>query len=245
MNVWRYWQWACFDLLFPPRCLLCGTSLSEPVRAICNRCLAAVDYMCPPLCRCCGMKIAGGGTDQQFLCGACLRQPPPYRQAVAIFQYDQATSLLLHRLKYYRDTSVLPGLLRILEAQACPRLPHAEIIVPVPLHRRRLQERGLNQSAVLAQLFFPERLHDIRPDFLKRIRDTPAQTTLDGATRRKNLKLAFAVHDPRGILRGRSVCLVDDVFTTGTTVAECSRALIQAGVSEVSVLTMARVISAL
>ena len=234
---------AGFDLLFPPRCLLCNKLLREDAKALCSDCLLRIEYLRPPLCRCCGMEVAGG-PERQHLCGGCLRQPPPYRKAMAVIRYDQPVAVLLHRLKYNRDTSVLPGLARIIEASESPELPCPDLIIPVPLHRRRLRERGLNQSISLARLFFPGRLQDIHPGFLRRVRDTPAQTTLDGVDRRKNLRSAFLVPDGQR-MQGRSVCLVDDVFTTGTTVAECSRALILAGVAEVTVLTLARVVTAL
>ncbi|MDP3480700.1 MAG: ComF family protein [Desulfoprunum sp.] len=243
MTGWQFWRKAGLDLLFPPRCLLCDTALRQEAKALCENCLLHVEFLRSPLCRCCGAKVAGGPERVHF-CGSCLRHPPPYRKAMAIIRYDQPAAVLLHRLKYNKDTSVLPGLARIITAAGKPDFPHPDLIVPVPLHRRRLQERGLNQSVFLARLFFPGRLPDIHTDLLRRVRDTPAQTTLDGSARRKNLRSAFLVSDNHR-LQGRSVCLVDDVFTTGTTVAECSRALVLAGAEEVLVLTLARVIPAL
>jgi ComF family protein len=116
----------------------------------------------------------------------------------------------------------------------------ADAIVPVPLFSSRLKKRGLNQSQLLARIFFPQAGDALLVDALVRIRNTPPQTTLDGAARRKNLKGAFAVRDPMAI-RGRRIFLVDDVLTTGTTVTECGKALLAAGAREVWVVTVARV----
>ncbi len=234
---------TCLDLLFPPHCLLCDKILPQGAETFCPDCLIQIEFLCPPFCRCCGMMVAGGPERRQ-LCGDCLRHPPAFMEAMACISYDQPAAGLLHRLKYNRDTTVLPGLAKIIGLSGRAVLPCPDLIVPVPLHRRRLRERGLNQSVLLARLFFPARLVDIRLDILKRIRDTPAQTSLDGAARRRNLRLAFVVSDA-GAVQGRSVCLVDDVFTTGTTVNECSKTLLEQGAQEVRVLTLARVVKAL
>jgi ComF family protein len=115
-----------------------------------------------------------------------------------------------------------------------------EIFVPVPLYSRRLKKRGLNQALVLARLFFPERADCILPQVLLRIRPTRSQTELDAAGRKHNLKSAFSVKDP-DIIKNKKICLVDDIYTTGTTVRECAATLKRAGAADVMVLTFARV----
>jgi ComF family protein len=232
---------AALDLLLPPRCLLCGRFLLGECRALCSDCLQAIEYIGSPVCRCCGMEVSGEA-DRRQLCGSCLRHPPPFKRAMAVIHYDQPASQLLHRLKYSGDTTVLPGLARIIETVVMPEIPSSAIIIPVPLYRQRLRKRGLNQAVLLSRLFFPTRIKDIRTDILLRVRDTPPQTSLNGDARRKNLRSAFIVSE-NNLLHGRSVCLVDDVFTTGTTVAECAKSLIEKGAEEVQVLTFARVIA--
>ena len=244
MTCHKSWKTICLDLIFPPRCLLCEQSLVlEEIAPLCRACRSNIDYLRSPFCRCCGEKVAGG-TDRRHLCGRCLSQPPPYLRARACIRYDQPVSGLLHRLKYGGDTSVLPGLEYIIRNADSLDIPQPDLVVPVPLHPQRLKERGLNQAVLLARLFFPERLRQIRPDVLVRLRNTPAQTSLDGPARRKNLRGAFAVAE-KALVQGRTVCLVDDVYTTGTTVSECSRPLLRAGAREVVVLTLARVTPAL
>lgn len=240
----KTWKTICLDLLFPPRCLLCEQSLGiEEVAPLCRECRGNIAYLRPPFCRCCGEKVAGGA-DRHHLCGRCLTHPPPFLRARACIRYAQPVSELLHRLKYGGDTAVLPGLEHIIRHAGSLEMPQPDLIVPVPLHPQRLKERGLNQSVVLARLFFPDSLRNLRPDVLIRQRNTPAQTSLNGPARRKNLRGAFAVVE-KARVQGRMVCLVDDVYTTGTTVSECSRTLLRAGAREVVVLTLARVTPAL
>ncbi len=165
-----------------------------------------------------------------------------FHRARAEFVYEEPLADILHGLKYRADFSTLPvlaELIRPLQGQLSLDL-ESDRVVPVPLHRKRLMDRGFNQSLLLAELFFPESRGVILPQTLLRVRHTPPQTTLDGVARRKNLAGAFAVSRPRSI-RGRRVFLVDDVLTTGTTVNECARVLLAAGVSAVEVVTVARV----
>ena len=115
-----------------------------------------------------------------------------------------------------------------------------DLIVPVPLHIKRLKKRGFNQALLLARIFFPEHHHLINFSVLQRKRNTSPQTGMDGKERRRNMKNAFVVVDERSVL-GKAVLLIDDVFTTGTTVNECARVLKRSGAKEVKVLTLARV----
>lgn len=112
--------------------------------------------------------------------------------------------------------------------------------MPVPLHVTRLRERGFNQAHLLARAFFPQQTNRIEATLLERTKKTEPQTRMSGAERRKNLKNAFRVNKPAMVF-GKTVVLVDDVFTTGTTVNECARTLLRGGAKEVQVLTLARV----
>jgi ComF family protein len=118
---------------------------------------------------------------------------------------------------------------------SCP-----DIIVPVPLHLHKLRSRGFNQSLLLAQVFFPDQKEKIRHCLVRR-RHTRPQTGLKGVERRKNVVGAFALRAGEG-LTGKKICLVDDVFTTGTTVNECAKTLKRAGAASVEVATLAMVV---
>jgi ComF family protein len=148
---------------------------------------------------------------------------------------------LLHRLKYNADTTVLPALATVISPFLENQILDCDIIVPVPLHKQRLRVRGLNQALCLARLFFPEKQELINCFVLKRGKYTLPQTGLDGRERRRNLRGAFYLSDSADI-RGKHVCLVDDVYTTGTTLNECSRVVRQAGAAKITVITLARVV---
>ncbi len=237
--VWRAWLKGAQDLLFPPFCLVCSAASTDSAQSLCSDCLQTVLLINSPLCSLCGCEMpesAGG----DHLCGPCLRKKPPYTAARGIVHYQEPVAALLHCLKYRGDTSVLPALQQIIALAAPVTVDDEERIIPVPLHTRRLRQRGFNQAVLLAQLFFPEKKDTILVDSLHRSRHTLPQTGLSGIARRKNMRKAFVVRDAEK-LRGRKIILVDDVYTTGTTVAECSRVLFAAGAREVHVLTLARV----
>lgn len=239
MIPWEKWARGCVELIFPARCCFCRTGLTGKGQVICPVCLAGIPYLQSPLCSCCGREFPdSSGSDH--LCGNCLRRPPVYGQARAVVRYEAPVSHLLHRLKYAADTSTLPVLAQVVAPFVHDFRPAADRVVPVPLFPARLKQRGLNQSLLLARIFFPEAGEALLVDALIRTRNTPAQTTLDGAARRKNLRAAFAVRHPDAV-RGRRIFLVDDVLTTGTTVSECAKALLGAGAAEICVVTVARV----
>jgi len=229
------------DILFPPRCTVCSKKIfAGDEKKICRDCLADIVYLRQPICRACGMELAGDG-DRNYLCGSCLGNPPPYLLARSVVRYTQSVQKLLYRLKYGEDTSVLSGIAEILLPFDLVDFVQCDYVVPVPLHYKKLRQRGLNQSILLAKIIFGKEIPPIlRTNLLRRIRNTVPQTKLGGAMRRKNLKDAFAMAD-RADITGRAICLVDDVFTTGTTVSECSTVLLENGAKEVRVITMTRV----
>ena len=231
------------ELIYPSRCYCCQSVFTRKGQVVCADCLARVHYLQSPLCSCCGREFPdSSGNDH--LCGFCLRQPPVYGRAQGVVRYEDPVSHLLHRLKYTADTSTLPALAQVIEPfvhdLAQEFQPPNDRIVPVPLFPARLKKRGLNQSLLLARIFFPQAGDALLIDAMIRTRDTPPQTTLDGDARRKNLRSAFAVRKPAAV-QGRRIFLVDDVFTTGTTASECARALLAAGAAEICVVTVARV----
>lgn len=229
------------ELIFPPRCLYCDAYLAgnEIKNYLCSGCERDICLISSPLCSVCGMVFSSGaGSDH--LCGSCLRTKKPYALARAAVLYTPVVKYLLHCLKYRSDTTVLPAIKMIIDRMDRSAYSDTELILPVPLHINRLRSRCLNQSLILARLFYPRKNRKIFNDVIVRIRDTIPQANLNGEARRKNLRKAFQVIKPE-LVRGKSVCLVDDVLTTGTTIQECSRVLTAAGVKRIKVLTLARV----
>lgn len=231
---------ALLDLLLPSFCLACKRPLGPaPELLFCPDCLAGIHCITSPLCPCCGRVylLAAGGDHH---CGTCLATQRHFSRARAIFLYEEPVKEVIHRFKYQGKTACLPtfaGFARNLPLMA--EMEGVDWIVPVPLHPSRLRERGFNQALLLARAFFPKDRR-VTPDLLVRLRPTEPQTSFNGAARRTNLKNAFGVVKAHR-LAGKKILLVDDVFTTGTTVNECARVLKKGGAAEVMVLTLARV----
>ncbi len=184
-------------------------------------------------------------------CGLCRRSQPPFSRAVAYGSYEGGLRGLIHQLKYEQVRSAVGPLGHML-AQAISKLDtvwtqSSIVIVPVPLHPRRLRQRGFNQTKLTVQEAM--KLSDrnarmvLRADVLERRRETQPQTGLTRNQRRENIRGAFAVVRPDEIA-GQEVLLVDDVYTTGTTVSECARVLLRAGASKIYVATVARTLKA-
>ena len=182
----------------------------------------------------------------EALCGLCRRLQPPYLKATAYGSYDSGLRELIHLLKYNQvrpAANVLGRMLAEAIEDLQPLFSSAEVlVVPVPLHGRKQRQREFNQAELIARaavkLMAIGRFR-LRADLLERRRETKSQIGLSRHQRRENIRGAFVVAKPREVA-GREVLVVDDVFTTGTTVSECARVLRRAGASKVYVATVAR-----
>lgn len=174
-------------------------------------------------------------------CGVCEKTSPPFRAARSVFMYDAQTRPLLMRLKHRKDLSLVP-LLETLLYRAYTCLPErVDLVVPIPLHWRRLWSRGFNQSAVLAQALATRLELPYDPLCIKRVRATPSQGGLSAEERRQNMRGAFSMCESRcDTVKGKKVLLVDDVYTTGATLSSCAKTLQKAGADSVCALTIAR-----
>ncbi len=228
------------NLFFPPVCAVCRVRLdARRQQGLCLCCSGSIGYLKQPLCRLCGMELAGSEC-REYLCGECLRTPPAFLFARSLVRYEPAVRQLVQRLKYAGDTSVVHGILAVIQCVDLSEFADCDWIIPVPLHVERHRSRGFNQATFFAGMFFPDKKQFIRSDWLFRTRNTVAQTTLGGDLRRKNLVDAFGIR-PGNHLKGSLVCLVDDVYTTGTTAGACAAVLMRHGARGVKVLTLARV----
>jgi ComF family protein len=247
---------SLFATLFPSDCRLCGSPLVNISRLpVCLECLSAMRPIAGGVCSICGERLvsphAFSGAQGEPCCGLCRRLTPPFTKAAAYGSYVGGLRDLLHLLKYEQVRPAANVLGRML-AEAMARLersfgPGAIVVVPVPLHARKLRQRGFNQSELIARAALklrpsPDRL-TLNPHVLQRRRETQSQTGLSSHQRRENVRGAFAVVKPAEVAH-RKVLLVDDVFTTGTTVSECARILRRAGASAIYVATVARTLKA-
>jgi ComF family protein len=237
------------DWLYPPRCRACGgTIYGRDAEYFCGVCWPKIRLVSHPLCNRCGRPFPdAGGDDHQ--CAACLTRTPYFVRGRAWGCYpreeiaEHPLRQVVQRFKYGRKVSLGKPLGRLM-AQGCQEFLETcpmDLIVPVPLHPKRLRWRGFNQSLLLARQVSHMYRVPIDPFLLYRSRETPPQTQLPEDERRKNVRGAFAINTGKS-LKERSVLLVDDVYTSGATVNECSRVLVRGGAREVSVLTLARTV---
>lgn len=169
-----------------------------------------------------------------------MQQKWYFTRARSLVIYNEIVARAILSFKFGGKKEALKTFRTFKELSGMPEdIAHADFIVPVPLHEKRLRKRGFNQASLLALSFFPKEKDKIKNTMLFRKRKTIPQTGLDGSSRRKNIKNAFWVKDPEKI-KGKNIILIDDVFTTGTTVNECARVLVKSGAKRVDVLTLAR-----
>jgi ComF family protein len=249
--------------VFPARCLNCRRLLpaaaggfAEPVPPaaeealwrpyFCRDCRSAVTPVESPLCPRCGIMFPSRvGPDH--LCGRCLAQAPPFHMARAALVYDRSAVDIIHCYKYRGKTRLAAPLATLLwrTFDRCWDGRTVDLVLPVPLHRRRLRRRGFNQSDLLLRAWrrhaYASAVPPIRTGVLERTRTAAPQAGLSRRERESNIRGVFAVRHPEQV-DGRHILLVDDVITTGATAGECARVLLASGAARVDVLALARVI---
>ncbi len=242
-NPWSQFLSAFTDIIFPPLCHACKTFIPDAGAIhICDGCLAGSPPITSPHCTLCGLPFfTEGGIDH--LCGGCIDDPPYFAAARAAVLFDGPVRDLIHRFKYGRKVQHCRplGLLAARQLGAFAADCSADLIIPVPLHVKRLRERGFNQAVLLGEFLAGNWRLPLSRNNLRRTRWTEPQINLSAAERRDNVRGAFAVQDA-GEVRNRRIILVDDVYTTGSTVAECARTLRKGGAEAVFAVTVARAV---
>jgi len=234
---------ALVDLLAPRRCAGCEERwLPGHEGYWCDACLKELPRIRSPMCPRCGLPHSSFDRIGDFLCARCLQEG---------YHFDGARSATFHKglvrehilgLKFGGEIHRAPPLAQLLATTLEEHpLPRADLLAPVPLHVRRLRQRGFNQTAVLAGFLGPVLGIPVKYTALSRKRWLRPQTRLSRAERLVNVRDNFFVEDP-SVARGKRVLLLDDVFTTGTTLDECAKVLRQAGASKVYALTVSRVV---
>jgi ComF family protein len=217
-------------------------------RKICESCIQLIERVPEPMCQVCGVPLQAADYARSDWCRACAESPPHFGKARAIARYrpgisedGQVVPSIIRRHKYGRDQSLAHALAQCLGESLPLDGDDYDLVIPMPLHRRRLRWRGFNQAALLSLAV--ARKIDCMLDVatLARVRDTPPQTWQDSIQRRQNVRGAFVVTHPDRIAH-RSLLLVDDVMTTGATLDECARTLLAAGARRVDVFTLARAV---
>lgn len=224
---------SVLDFALPPRCGGCG-AIVDDVDSFCTDCWRKLEFL-QGGCERCGLPLKGTEAET---CGACLAQPPRLDRIRAAVAYDDISRSIALRLKYGRKIALARTMSRYMRPLV-GELPSDALLVPVPLHRRRLWSRGFNQSAIVARELSRRTGIPVAVDALRRTRANPPLKGMGMRQRRRTVAGAFrSTMD----LRGQTVILVDDVLTTGSTANACARVLKRAGAGRVDLVSWARVI---
>ncbi len=227
IKTWQQLQ----HFVLPWRCLLCGAAGDHDID-LCADCAAEL-----PRNRSCCVRCALPLVTPAVMCGECQRRAPPWDAAWAPFRYGWPLDRLESRYKFGADLAAGRVLSALWRREPCP-IDLPQLLLTVPLHRSRLRQRGYNQALELGRPLARELGVPLRHDVLQRLRRTDAQTELDAIGRRRNVRGAFSLH--AGVELPAHVAILDDVMTTGATLAECARVLKRAGVQRLDVWALAR-----
>ena len=230
------------DFVLPPVCFVCEAPLNA-APGLCMTCWSRLSWIERPYCARLGTPLAYD-LGEDALSAEAIADPPPFDRARAVCLHDEISRELVHGFKYRDRLELGAAMARWMARAGAELVRDADVIVPVPLHRRRLWQRRFNQAAVLANSLAATSGKPAELRALLRIRATTRQVGLERKSRQSNVRGAFAVEpQAQHVIAKRRVLLVDDVYTTGATVKACTRALLRGGASHVDILTFARVVS--
>ena len=230
------------DLVYPPRCPICGDGIDRQ-DGLCLDCWRGLVLLREPSCAVCQRPMPDGEIGSGHLCALCLSEPPLHSGIYAATLYNDASRKLVLAFKHGRRIALARLMARLMQARL-PLLPEDTLLVPVPLHRGRLWRRGYNQAALLAQEIGRLTAQPVAVDALVRTRATPSLGGLGRKARERALVGAIALGPRwRTAVQGRKILLVDDVVTSGATTDRCVGVLLKSGASEVMIASFARVLS--
>ena len=228
------------DLFFPGNCPVCEKApYKDGFSYMCLECEDLLAWINKNGCKFCGIPMSGFDFDG-LICAACRQDPPRFLKGKCMFLLDQNGKKIIHEIKYHGAKDVLKDLPRWLKRS----IPFEEflrdsVLIPVPLHKKRLKKRGFNQSVWIAHALKKEMGDSVEvSEALIRVRDTPTQTKLNRSQRKRNVKNAFALKAKNSLEHSNKIVLIDDVYTTGATLDACAKVLIDGGFQNVYVATL-------
>ena len=230
------------NFLLPPRCINCGKIITDE-NGICADCFNQITFISEPYCKCCGAPFVDVvGANKHMLCPNCIKNKKKlFRYARAAIKYEDVSKNMILAFKFMDKTENAKVFAKWLKMAGADIFSSGvDVLIPVPLHYKRLIKRRYNQSALLANEL--KSLVNIPTDFksLVKHKATKPQVSFSGNARVKNIKDAFEVKCPENV-KDKRIVLIDDVQTTGSTLNECAKVLLKAGAKSVDFLTVARV----
>ena len=238
-NILQQTVETAITFLYPAQCRVCEKQLGlESVPYMCDACWNDIPLIEPPWCEMCGIP------NTEDVCDACAATPPPYGKLRTIAYYEAALQQAIHLFKFEKRTALTKPLTQ-LTMEHIPNdcnIAEYDFILPIPIHKKRLRERGFNQATLLANGIAKTAGVQVVTDALVRHRNTSPQSSLDREARQTNIVGAFELQK-KEIVRNKRILVLDDVFTTGATVREAVKVLWNADPVEIDVLTLARTLN--
>ena len=226
---------ALKDIIFPSICLGCEKKISQEY--LCQECREKIIFLSPPRCRYCLKPLS---VNSSSICKECSRKIYPYKRLISATAYKEPMLSLIHHFKY-KNCDYLADFLSSLVVNHLKKMgfnPNKyKLIIPVPLHKDKLKTRGYNQAGLLSKLLSNYFKIPFKDDIIDNTNIRPSQTKLPKQKRKKNVEGIFVVKKE---LDGKEIILVDDIFTTGSTVNACSRALKEKGAGSITVITVSK-----
>lgn len=229
------------NALFPNniKCIVCDKELNQTTHFdLCDECMQNMPLNAGKTCIKCGEKI----NSRSKYCLRCKHYKPKFKQCFSPLLYEKPVTYLIKNFKYNNKQYLSQPLGNFLVQTYILNNLNCDIVLPVPLHEKRLKQRGFNQSELLANQLGQKLNLPVTNEILKRVKNTKTQTNLTKQERQQNVKNAFKVFH-RGIIKNKTVLLIDDVYTTGSTLNECAKVLLKAGAKEVYCLTLAHTLN--
>lgn len=229
---------ALLDVIFPEKitCLVCQKELKENIEGVCRECYASLPFIDGKTCLKCGQPL----NDMSNYCNRCKDEEIFYKRAAAVFEYDKTIKNLIFRFKDDNQKYLNSFLAFTLSQKYATLNFDCDLAVYVPMHKKKLKNRGFNQSEKLCKRFGELSCLPVSKGNLVKVADTGQQKLLTKSDRIKNLEKSFVVND-KSEIKGKNILLIDDIMTTGATANECAKVLNKAGAKNVYVLTLATV----
>lgn len=246
-NMIKYIKEGLLNLVFPLDCKICGKPIRESKGySICEDCFKTIELIDKPYCKKCNKPLLISvdlfRQEQNIFCVDCKKKKYSFEFARSVGRYDGVLKECIHLFKYYGEKELAKPLGKLLIDYLTKNEEFRELIdliIPVPLHKNDLRKRGFNQSVLLAKIIGNYFSIPVKEEVLIKKRLTPSQVNLSKKERDKNIFKAFFINESKEV-KEKNILILDDIFTTGSTVEECAKELKKAGTKNIFVLTLAR-----